>query len=150
MGGTALSWKSQKQSTVAQSTVECEYIVACSVSKECVFLKQLLFELAYDIHITVYCDSTAAVAMIKNPVQQQKVKAFLVVYHYVRECHKEERLRYEHLSGYLQPADMFTKPLPWFYRRIVHPWEQVFFYVSPTTCHGQTHARHPTKSIYLP
>ena len=113
VGGTALSWKSQKQSTVAQSTAECEYIAACSVSKECVFLKQLLFELAYDVHITVYCDSTAAVAMIKNPVQQQKVKAFLVVYHYVRECHKEERLRYEHLSGYLQPADMFTKPLPY-------------------------------------
>ena len=113
IGGTALSWKSQKQSTVAQSTAECEYIAACSVSKECVFLKQLLFELAYDVHITVYCDSTAAVAMIKNPVQRKKVKAFLVVDHYVRECHKEQRLRYEHLSGYLQPADMFTKPLPY-------------------------------------
>ena len=33
-------------------------------------------------------------------------------YHYVRECNKEKRLRYEFLSGALQPADMFTKPLP--------------------------------------
>ena len=38
------------------------------VSKECVYLKQLLFELAYPVHITVYCDSPAAIAMIKNTV----------------------------------------------------------------------------------
>ena len=112
VGGTALSWKYQKQSTVAQSTAESEYIAACSVSKECVYLKQLLFELAYPVNITVYCDSKAAIAMIMNPVQRQKCKAFLVVYHYVRECHKVKRLRYEFLSGALQPADMFTKPLP--------------------------------------
>ena len=113
IGGTALSWKSQKQSTVAQSTAEAEYIAACSVSKECVYLKQLLYELAYPVNITVYCDSTAAIAMIHNPVQRQKAKHFLVVYHYVRECNKTKRLRYEHLRGVLQPADMFTKPLPY-------------------------------------
>ena len=50
--------------------------------------------------------------MIKNPVQRQKEKAFLVVYHWVRESHQENRLKYEHLAGALQPADMFTKPLP--------------------------------------
>ena len=35
VGGTALSWKSQKQSTVALSTAKSEYIAAGSVSKEC-------------------------------------------------------------------------------------------------------------------
>ena len=112
VGGTALSWKSQKQSTTAGSTAEAEYIAACSVSKECFYLKQLLKEIGYDIGITVYCDSTSALSMIKNPCQREKAKAFLVVYHWVRECHHEGRLRYEHLSGVLQPADMFTKPLP--------------------------------------
>ena len=65
------------------------------------------------MNITVYCDSTAAIAMIINPVQRQKVTHFLVVYQYVRECNKEKRLRYEFLSRALQPADMFTKPLPY-------------------------------------
>ena len=113
VGGTALSWKSQKQSTTAQSTTEAEYIAACSVSKECFYLKQLLFEIGYDINITVYCDSTSAIAMIRNPVQRQKCKSFFVVYHAVREYHQLGLLRYEHLAGALQPADMFTKPLPY-------------------------------------
>ena len=112
VGGTALSWKSQKQSTVAQSTAEAEYIAACSVSKECCYLKSILQELGFHVRITVHCDSTSALSMIKNPVQRQKAKHFNVVYHWVRECFQRKRLQYEHLSGDRQPADMFTKPLP--------------------------------------
>ena len=112
VGGTALSWKSQKQSTVAQSTAEAEYIAACSVSKECCYLKSLLFELGFPLDIVVYSDSTSALSMIKNPVQRQKAKHFNVVYHWVRECHSSKRLEYRHLAGERQPADMFTKALP--------------------------------------
>ena len=50
--------------------------------------------------------------MIINPVQRQKAKHFNVVYHWVKECHKKGRLRYVHLSGELQPADVLTKALP--------------------------------------
>ena len=112
VGGTALSWKSQKQTTVAQSTAEAEYIAACSVSKECCYLKSLLQELNFPLQITVHCDSTSALSMILNPVQRQKAKHFNVAYHWVRECHQRRRLQYVHLSGDRQPADMFTKPLP--------------------------------------
>lgn len=112
VGGTALSWKSQKQSTVAQSTAEAEYIAACSVSKECCYLKTILKELGFPVKIRIYCDSEAAIAMIENPVQRQKTRHFEVVYHFVRQCHRRKRLSYEFLSGYLQPADLFTKPLP--------------------------------------
>lgn len=70
VGGTALSWKSQKQSTVALSTAESEYMAACSVSKECCYLKSVLQELKFPDQIKVYCDSTAALSMILNPVQR--------------------------------------------------------------------------------
>lgn len=112
VGGTALSWKSQKQSTVALSTAESEYMAACSVSKECCYLKSLLEEMKFPNQIRVYCDSTAALSMIRNPVQRQKAKHFNVQYHWVRECHKTGRLQYYHLEGVKQPADMFTKALP--------------------------------------
>ena len=112
VGGTALSWKSQKQSTVAQSTAEAEYIVACSVSKECCYLKSLLKELKFPNQITIHTDSTSALSMIQNPVQRQKAKHFNVVYHWVRECHSTGRLKYVYLAGANQPADMLTKALP--------------------------------------
>ena len=112
VGGTALSWKSQKQKNVAQSTAEAEYIAACSVGKECCYLKSILQELAFALKIIVHCDSTSTLSMIKNLVQRQKAKNFNVVYHWVRELFQRRRLLYVHLSGDRQPADMFTKPLP--------------------------------------
>ena len=81
--------------------------------KECFYLKQLLKEIGYEVAITVYCDSTSAIAMIRNPVQRQKCKSFFVVYHAVRAYHQLGITRYERLSGALQPADMFTKSLPY-------------------------------------
>ena len=64
VGGAALSWKSQKQTNVAQSTAEAKYIAPCSVSKECCYLKSILQELDFALKISVYCDSTSALSMI--------------------------------------------------------------------------------------
>ena len=94
VGVTALSWKSQKQTNVAQSIVEVGYIAACSVSKECCYLKSILQESAFALKITVHCDSTSALSMIKNSMQRQKAKHFNVVYHWVRECFQRRRLLY--------------------------------------------------------
>ena len=58
-----------RQLRAQHSTAEAKHIAAaCSVSKEWFYLKRLLFEIEYNINITVYCDSTAAIAMIRNPV----------------------------------------------------------------------------------
>ena len=59
-------------------------MAACSVSKECCYLKSLLFEIGFDPNIKVYTDSTAALSMILNPVQRQKAKHFNIQYHWVR------------------------------------------------------------------
>ena len=36
LGGGAISWRSVKQSCIADSTMEAEYVAACEVSKEAV------------------------------------------------------------------------------------------------------------------
>ena len=45
MGSCVISWFSMNQSCVALSTVEVEYVVACSTSCEVVWLRKLLFYL---------------------------------------------------------------------------------------------------------
>ena len=45
LGGGAVSWRSIKHKCIAYSTTEVEYVGACEVAKEAVWLKKFLMEL---------------------------------------------------------------------------------------------------------
>ena len=45
LGGEAISWRSVKQSSIADSTMETEYITASEAAKEVVWLKNFLLNL---------------------------------------------------------------------------------------------------------
>ena len=46
LGGGATSWRSVKQSCIADSTTEAEYVAALEATKEAVWLRNFLFDLS--------------------------------------------------------------------------------------------------------
>ena len=71
LGGGAISWRSVKQSSIADSTMEVEYIAASEAAKEAVWLKNFLLDLgvvpSVQSAITLYCDNSRAVANVNEP-----------------------------------------------------------------------------------
>ena len=71
LGGGAVSWRSVKQSSIADSTMEAEYIAASEAAKEAVWLKNFLLDLGVvpsaQSAITLYCDNSKAIANSKEP-----------------------------------------------------------------------------------
>src|SRR3954464_10575859 len=64
--GAAVSWRSAKQSVVARSSTESEYIAASEASQEAIWMKEFITELgvvpsAQD-PMSIYCDNMAAIA----------------------------------------------------------------------------------------
>ena len=61
-----MSWRSLKQSTVADSTTEAEYIAASDAAKEAVWMKKFLSGLGVVPSISnpvdLYCDNNGAIA----------------------------------------------------------------------------------------
>ena len=61
-----MSWRSFKQDTVADSTIEAEYIAASYATKEAVWIKNSIFRMGVVSSITnpvdVYCDNNGAIA----------------------------------------------------------------------------------------
>ena len=71
-----ISWFSRKQSCVALSTFEVEYVTVCLASYEEVWLRKLLSDL-FDLQLDatcIYCDNHSCVKLSENPVFHDKSK----------------------------------------------------------------------------
>ena len=113
-GGGAISWKAQKQSTVATSTAEAEYIAAFEAAKEAVYLAQLgqdLGVLPDDYCVPLHDDSQACIRIASNPCLAERTKHFDVKYHWLREKVKAKKVELRYISTHEQLADILTKPL---------------------------------------
>ena len=64
-----VSWSSKKQTSVALSTAEAEYIAAGSYCAQILWIKQQLSDFGVALHnIPIFCDNTSAINITKNPV----------------------------------------------------------------------------------
>ena len=82
-----ISWFSRKQSCVALSIVEAEYVTACSASCEVVWIRKLLSDL-FDLQLDatcIYCDNHSCVKLSENLVFHDKSKHIEIKYHYIRD-----------------------------------------------------------------
>ena len=87
--GVVVSWRSIKQSCIADSTMEAEYMVALEATKEVIRLRKFLMELDVIANVfdpmILYYDNSGAVAQAKKPRNHRKVKHNEMKYHLVRE-----------------------------------------------------------------
>jgi hypothetical protein len=108
-----ISWFSRKQTSVALSTTEAEYIAACSASSEAVWLRKLLAGL-FDLELEatcIWCDNQSCVKLSENPVFHDKSKHIEIRYHYIRDMVQKGAVKLQYVATDEQIADVLTKPL---------------------------------------
>jgi hypothetical protein len=113
LGSTMISWQSRKQSRIALSTLEAEYIVACSSSYEDIWLRKLLTGL-FDLEMeatTILWDNQSCIKMTKNPVFHDRSKHIEIRYHYIHDMVQRGAIKLKYVSTDEQVADVLTKPL---------------------------------------
>ncbi|KAL4013592.1 hypothetical protein IC575_025764 [Cucumis melo] len=78
LNGGAVVWRNIKQSCIADSTMEAEYVAACEAAKEAVWLKKFLtdLEVVPNMHLTItlYCDNSGAVVNSQEPRSHKRGK----------------------------------------------------------------------------
>ncbi len=88
-GGGSLIWCSGLQATVALSSCEAEYYGLTNVTKEAIWLQNLLTELSYhgnDLRpMKVLEDNRAAIDLAKNPKFHRRTKQVVVRWHFCRD-----------------------------------------------------------------
>jgi hypothetical protein len=69
LGTSLVSWSSRKQSSVALSTTEAEYIAVASCCSQLLWMMATLWDFDLDFHhVPLLCDSTSAISVAKNHV----------------------------------------------------------------------------------
>jgi hypothetical protein len=108
-----ISWQSRKQSSISLSTVEAEYIAACSANCEAIWLRKLLIGL-FDLEMeatTILCDNQSCIKMTENPVFHDRSKHIEIRYHYICDMVQRGALKLLYVSTDEQVVDVLTKPL---------------------------------------
>jgi hypothetical protein len=113
LGGGAVSWQSKKQPTVALSSVEAEYMAATQATREAMWWRKLLHELAIQSYPTtiIHSDSQGSIALSKNPEHHARSKHIDIRHHFVREQVAAGTITLQYIPTEDMLADVLTKPL---------------------------------------
>ena len=116
-GNGAVSWRSLKQTCVALSTPEAEYLRVSDAGKEARSLRKLQSEfLNLDLNhklnsIKIWEDNRGAELWCRNPAQPSKSKQIDICYHHIRDEVKKGSIIIGKIPSQHQLADAFTKSL---------------------------------------
>lgn len=113
MNDMPISWYSKKQSTVALSTAEAEYIAGATAVQDCLWVKQLLEELNLGKKDTVILniDNQSAIKNMENDVTTARMKHINIKFHFIREAIRNKDIEVRYCPTTDMRADILTKPL---------------------------------------
>jgi hypothetical protein len=112
LGSSLVSWSSRKQSSVAQSTTEAEYVAAASCCSQLLWITYTLSDFGEECsHVPLMCDSTSTISVAKNPVLHSRTKHIEVRYHFLRDNVEKGNIDLIHVPTKKQLANILTKPL---------------------------------------
>ena len=82
-----MSWRSKKQSCVAMSTTEAEYMALSSIAQEAVWLRELNKVLKNPLSgpTLILEDNQSAICMSKNPQFHGRSKHINIKFHFIQE-----------------------------------------------------------------
>jgi hypothetical protein len=113
IGKCLVNWSSKRQSVVAKSTTEAEYIAANEAGSDGVWFRNFTSELGYPPSgpTPLWLDNQSAIRVGKNPEHHSRMRHLLPKYHWLREQVEDKVFSLDYVPTSSMRADGLTKPL---------------------------------------
>lgn len=116
--GGAISWASKKQTSVATSSTESEYMALSVSAKQSQWISQVLHDMGYarclgdnPSKVNIMGDNQGSIALTKNAHLHDRSKHIDICYHYTRDLAQRNRILVKYVPTADMIADGLTKPL---------------------------------------
>jgi hypothetical protein len=119
MAGGPIAWRSQRQTCVATSSNEAEYIAASEAARSAVWIRNLINDMGLDgvlndekaPPMTLYMDNKGAIDLTTALGATKRSKHIDIRYHYVRDMVNQGVISIRQVPSAEMAADGFTKVL---------------------------------------
>jgi hypothetical protein len=112
--GGAIAWRSKRQSSVALSSTEAEYVAVALTTKEGLWIKTILEELGIIniSRVNIYCDNQSCIKLAQNPKIIDQNKHIQACHRFIRDLIEDKEMTVHYTSTNTMWADFLTKPVP--------------------------------------
>ncbi|GJY94588.1 putative ribonuclease H-like domain-containing protein [Tanacetum coccineum] len=105
-----ISWQCKKQTIVATSTIEVEYVAAASCCGQVLWIQNQMLDYGYNFMNTkIFIDNESTICIVKNPVFHSKTKHIEIRHHFIRDSNEKKLIQMIKIHTYHNVADLLTK-----------------------------------------
>ncbi|GKA79661.1 putative ribonuclease H-like domain-containing protein [Tanacetum coccineum] len=91
LGSRLISWQCKKQTIVANSTTEAEYVAAASCCGQVLWIQNQMLDYGYNFMNTkIFIDNESTICIVKNPVFHSKTKHIEIRHHFIRDSNEKK------------------------------------------------------------
>nr|GEV27465.1 ribonuclease H-like domain-containing protein [Tanacetum cinerariifolium] len=110
LGRRLISWQCNKQTIMATSTTEAEYVAAAHCCGQVLWIQNQLLDYGFNIMSTkTYIDNECTICIMKNPVFHFKTKHIEIRHHFIRDAYKKKLIRVLKIHTDDNVADLVKK-----------------------------------------
>ncbi|GJU74071.1 putative ribonuclease H-like domain-containing protein [Tanacetum coccineum] len=110
IGSRLISWQCKKQTVVANSTTEVEYVAASNCCVEVLWIQNQLLDYGYNFMNTkIFIDNESTICIVKNLVFHLKTKHIEIRHHFIRDSYEKRLIQVNKIHTDHNVADLLTK-----------------------------------------
>nr|GEV94305.1 putative ribonuclease H-like domain-containing protein [Tanacetum cinerariifolium] len=110
LGFRLISWQCMKQTVVANSTTEAEYVAASSCCGQVLWIQNQLLDYGYNfIQTKIHIDNESTICIVKNPVFHSKIKQNKIRHHFIRDSNEKKLIQMMKIHTDKNVADLLIK-----------------------------------------
>nr|GEV82467.1 putative ribonuclease H-like domain-containing protein [Tanacetum cinerariifolium] len=110
LGRRLISWQCKKQTVIATSSTEAEYVAAASCCGQVLWIQNQMLDYGFNFMNTeIFIDNQSTICIVKNSVFHQRTKHIEIRHHFIKDAYEKYLIQVVKIHTDDNVADLLTK-----------------------------------------